>query len=69
MPIVLRIYEDGEHVITEYTKDGINVSHTVKIPKPSDVVEEQTTSSTPEQVQAQILMNTELLVMYKELGL
>lgn len=35
----------------------------------NEVLETVPPISTPEEVQAQILMNTELLVMYKELGL
>lgn len=63
--------KDGMEVV-EYSIDGKTVSHTESRIIPNVVTELpplEPLFSTPEEVQAQILMNTELLVMYKELGI
>lgn len=71
---ILREYEDNGLLIVEYTKDGSTVHATVETSlelinaTPSSEMP-QVTQSTPEEIQSQILMNTELLVMYKEFGL
>lgn len=39
MPDLLRVYEKDGYEITEYTKDGKTVSHTVSVPISKDVLE------------------------------
>lgn len=68
---VLREYLDGDIQVTEYTQDGVNASHTVRVPIASTIEpqEPQEQQPTLEELQAQVLMNTEMLLIYSELGM
>lgn len=64
--------EDG-YLIKEFSVDGVNVLYTDKTLivaniEPSPPVEEEK-ELTVEEMQAKILLNTELLLIQKELGL
>lgn len=68
---ILRAYVEGNYRITEFTTDGETVSSRVselivENEEPTTEFEPQPTPSI-EQMQAKTLLNTELLLIYKEL--
>lgn len=65
---ILNQYIENDILITEYTKDGKTVSHIVKTCVSEN--EEQPIESQPtlEEIQAQILLNTEYLVVMSEIN-
>lgn len=69
---VLKEYIDGEYKITEYTIDGETVSHKVseRILEGSPEKEpiEAQPKPTLEEMQAQTLLNTEVLIAMKNIG-
>ena len=68
---VLKRYVDNDLEVTEYTQDGTSVSHIVRTPvqteQPEVVLQEP--KPTLEELQAQVLMNTEMLLIYSEFGM
>lgn len=69
---ILNQYVDNDYQVTEYTKDGTTVSHTVRTPipvEPIEPIEPIEPQPTLEELQAQTLLNTELLLIYTEIGL
>lgn len=66
----LRQYEEGNYLVTEFTTNGIDVNHTTRVLQ----VESSETEVIPyepkpslEEMQAQTLLNTEMLLIYKEI--
>ena len=68
---VLRRYEEDDVQVVEYTADGVSVSYTVRTPVQTErpAPEPQESQPTLEELQAQVLMNTEMLLIYSELGM
>lgn len=69
---ILRQYEENGYQVTEYTRDGVTVSTTIKQPIPVDLpepepIEPTEPQPTPEDMQTQTLLNTEYLVIMSEL--
>lgn len=63
---ILEKYEENGMRITKYTKDGGIVSHKIVEQILTNPTEPQPTQ---EEIQAQTLLNTELLLVYKEIGM
>lgn len=63
---------EGDTIVKEYTKNGETISHTVMFPTYPEIPIEDIpivdVQLSVEEVQQQILLNTELLIIYKELG-
>lgn len=68
---ILRKFIEGVEQVTEYTRDGVTVSHIVRTPLQIEQPqpEPQEPQPTLEELQAQTLMNTEMLLVYSELGM
>ncbi|MGE7922384.1 hypothetical protein ACQKND_04255 [Viridibacillus arvi] len=65
---LLREYEENGEKVTEYTRDGETVSHTVRKPivtEPPAPIEPQPTL---EELQTKTLLNTEYLITMSELS-
>lgn len=68
--MILRQYEENGYLVTEYTRDGKSISSVEKVLKYRVNVTEPTQptpESSTEEMQAQILLNTEYLVSRAEL--
>lgn len=59
---------DGKVPVLNFDESSKELFYTYQDAPPTELPGVTVPESTPEEVQAQILMNTELLVMYKELG-
>ncbi|TQR26967.1 hypothetical protein C7Y47_23905 [Lysinibacillus sphaericus] len=72
MFVVLKEYIEGEYKITEYTVDGETVSHKVSERLLDDLPEQEPVEVQPkptlEEMQAQTLLNTEVLIAMKNIG-
>lgn len=62
---IIKQYNSDGNIVTEYSKDGTLVTHIVKVPIETDLIEPQ--PSEMELTQAKILLNTEMLLIYKEI--
>lgn len=65
---ILRTYIEGDNKVTEYTKDGANVSHIVKEAIQTEPIEPVETQPTLEEITMQTQLNTEYLVCLAELN-
>lgn len=60
---VLKRYVEGDYNVTEYSKDGKNVSHTIRTPIPPNSTEDKFVSTIEEQILAETQYQTALLEM------
>lgn len=60
-------YTENDMQITEYTKDGTTISHTVRVAIQTESVEPVEPQPSSEEIQTQTLLNTEYLVIMSEL--
>ena len=65
---VLRRYQENDDIITEYTKDGVIMSHRMVQPIQEAIEFTPNTEPTQEEIQAQILLNTEYLAILSEIS-
>ena len=58
---IINQYEKENYKITEYTKDGINVSHIIKTPIPIETIDQEVETTIEEQILAENQYQTALL--------
>lgn len=61
--LILNKYEQNGFEITEYSKDGITISHTVKTPITSEIEPTEPKATIEEQIYAENLYQTAVLEM------
>lgn len=68
-PKIMKEYKKDGFLITEYTKNGKDVSHYEKKPIQNEKYDYNPEPSDYELQQSKILLNTELLLIYGQLGM